>query len=291
MSAKFLWVAPLAVRVGEMAAVLECGGLQGLGRITGPWAVALRIDGASSARPRASCGRGPAGQTSGGVPGNSAPAADEIIVAHDPTGIMPLYWDRLDDGGVAVSDHLPTLALEPGVDCTIHPDRVALRYAGGGTNPGWLGMSMTDYHHIHAVPFGHAIAVAPDGAVRQVKFRDPAEVGLPDESMTPEAAAEALRGAIDRAVARAVAAAIEAGPAVVADVGGQGSASSTANVAAPGDGPADGAVTPTGSDLNSGGPPEGASPASGVAGPGSASSGPHVTHRPARPAAPRHRGR
>ena len=38
---------------------------------------------------------------------------DTILAVHDPTGIMPLYWAQLSDGGVAVSDHLPTLVLSP----------------------------------------------------------------------------------------------------------------------------------------------------------------------------------
>ncbi len=201
-----IWSAPMSVREAQVATAFDRDGLYGLSSITGPWAVALleRVRGV-----------GGVGTDADGVL-DTSPA--EIIVAHDPTGIMPLYWARLTDGGVAVSDHLPTLVLEPGVDPSIDPDRVALRYQGAGSNSGWLGMSMTDYRHIHAVPFGHAIAIAPDGTVRQVKFWDPAEVAGPDESMTAEVAAEALRAAIERAVARAMEAATEAGPAVGRDM-------------------------------------------------------------------------
>lgn len=187
-----LWSAPLSVRVAEVAAEFDRDGLVGLSRVSGPWAAAFRVGGGHRSR-------------------STRPVGEEIIVARDPTGIMPLYWARLADGGVAVSDHLPTLALEPGVDRTIDPERVALRYSGGGTNAGWLGMSITDYRHIHAVPFGHAIAVAPDGTVRQVKFWDPAVAEGPDESMSAGAAAEMLRAAIDRAVARCVSAALQDG--------------------------------------------------------------------------------
>lgn len=185
-----LWSAPLSVRVEQVTSAFASDGLRGLAGITGPWAVALS-DG------------------------------DTILAVHDPTGIMPLYWAQLSDGGVAVSDHLPTLVLAPGVDSTLEPDRIAMRYAGGG-DAGWLGMSLTDYRHIHAVPPGQAIRVTPDGTVRQVKFWDPGDVAGPDESMSPEQAAQALRTALDGAVARAAATACERRHAPGAEAGSEG---------------------------------------------------------------------
>lgn len=171
------WVAPLSVRVAEVTEAFARGGLSALARVSGPWAAAFQVH-----------------------------QARQVLIAHDPTGIMPLYWARRADGVIAVSSHLPSLADHDGVDDHLDPQGVVMRYGQSGLDSGWCGMSATDFRGIHRVPFGHAIVVEQSGTVRQVRFWDPAKAPTRQAFRSPEHCAEALAEGLEKAVARTAAA-------------------------------------------------------------------------------------
>lgn len=172
-SAELLWAEPVSAGVDEVARAYTADGLAGLSRTHGPWAAAFAV-----------------------------PGSTDVLVAHDPTGVMQLYWAPV-PGGVAVSARLPDIAEHPGVDTRPDLAGIAMRYTGGGIDGGWLGMSMTDFTGVHRVTFGHGIRIAADGTVRQVKFWDPATATSSVTARTSREWAAALIDAIDVAVAHA----------------------------------------------------------------------------------------
>jgi hypothetical protein len=176
------WAAPGSVRVDEVVDGWARAGWAGLARRSGPWAVAVPW---ASAPPEA---RGP------GAPG-------AVVVAHDPTGIQPLWWARAADGGVLVGSHLPSLADHPDVDDALDPESVAIRW--NWSAGGWEALRRTDLRDVRAVPFGHGLVVSPDGGVHEHRFWDPAQLAAPTGDVRPEAWVERLRTTLDASFAQA----------------------------------------------------------------------------------------
>lgn len=143
-----------------------------LANISGPWAVVLESD-------------------------------DGWVVAADPVGVMPVYWARVGRETIAVSAYVAVLADHPEIGDALDYEGIVMSEGLGCRDETVL--HRTRFAAISAVPPGHALIVNRGGSTRVVRYFDPRQLPGPDEGMTLNDCAEALRAEVDAAVRRNIA--------------------------------------------------------------------------------------
>lgn len=167
---RLLWAAPGSLFVDQVAAAwTRRANLADMATMGGPWGVVLWD-----------------------------PAGAHVVMG-DPVGVQPLFCARTSSGRVAVASHLTALVDRSDIDDTLDEE---------GTLLDLLSVTTPDVAHltpftaVRRVPWGCALVVDASGTWRQVRYWEPAELGGPDHSLTPDDCAELLRERIDAAVAR-----------------------------------------------------------------------------------------
>lgn len=164
------WTAPGSLAADDAFAAYLRGGLNAMGRVPGPWGLAI-ID----------------------------PARDSVLLATDPIGIQPVFWARTADGHVAVSARIAALADRPDVPDSLDHEGILL--AAPVNLAGEAGLHRTHFRAISRIPMGRAVEFTPDGACRHHRYYDPAQIQV-DESFSLDDCTELLAERIDAAVRR-----------------------------------------------------------------------------------------
>jgi len=106
-----------------------------------------------------------------------------LLLVRDRLGVKPLYWARVQGGGVLFASEIKALFASGLVAAAVDEDAVAAYLAHG-----WVPTPGTLFAGVHKLPPGHLLRAGADGAVAVERYWRPAPADdLPRESAEIEA--------------------------------------------------------------------------------------------------------